>query len=199
MELAPDQKRRLLDAARETICAVLRDPRPPPPPPPCPDPALLRPGGCFVSLHERGTHRLRGCVGRMDATRPLWAAVHHAASGVLEDPRFRHEPVRLNDLSRLEIEISVLSPMRPAETPLDFDPRHEGIYLTHAGRSGCFLPQVARETGWDREQLLGRLCTEKLGVAAGAWRDPDARLLTFTTLVIGPEEFGQCPNIPSHS
>jgi AmmeMemoRadiSam system protein A len=202
MVLSPDQKRLLLDAARETIQRTLREPRPPPPPPPLPrccDPGLLRPGGCFVGLHERGTHRLRGCVGRVESSRPLWSALHYAAGGVLEDPRFRHDPVRRNDLPRLDIEISVLSPMRPAASPLDFDPQLEGVYLIHAGRSGCFLPQVARETGWGREQLLSRLCTEKLGVAAGAWRDPGARLLVFTTLLIGPEEFGQCSNVPDHN
>ena len=63
------------------------------------------------------------------------------------------------------------------------------FYLTMGGRTGCFLPQVARETGWSKEQLLGRLCQEKLGLAAIAWKHPEARLFTFTALIIGPEAF----------
>jgi AmmeMemoRadiSam system protein A len=185
---APAHRRLLLDHARETIRRMLAAGAPAPCAE-CPDPALLAPGGCFVSLHERGTHRLRGCVGRLDATRPLWHGVHHAATNVLADPRFGNDPVRPGELPNLEIEVSVLSPMRPASSPTDFDPRSDGVYLTHAGRSGCFLPQVARETGWDREQLLTRLCVEKMGLPAHAWREAGARLLTFSTEIIGPEPF----------
>jgi AmmeMemoRadiSam system protein A len=185
----------LLEAARETIRRHLggranaggADARLEPLP--CPDPDLMTPGGCFVSLHELRTHRLRGCVGRMDASQPLWLSVCNSAVGVLDDPRFHEEPVRLAELPTLEIEISVLSPMRPAPTPLDFDPQEQGIYLIHGKRSGCFLPQVARETGWNREQLLTRLCVEKMGLSPDAWREPVARLMVFSTVVIGPEPF----------
>src|SRR5947199_283867 len=54
-------------------------------------------------------------------------------------------------------------------------------------QAGCFLPQVARETGWGREQLLERLCVEKMGLPAASWRSPHAKLQTFTTIIIGPE------------
>src|SRR5688572_23376033 len=153
MVLSPDQRRLLLDAARETIRHALRADRsatasapPAPAPLPCPDdPALREPAGCFVSLHEFRTHRLRGCVGRIEGVQPLWNAVQRAAAGVLADPRFVDDPVRLAELPNLEIEISVLSPMRPAASPLDFDLDTHGIYLTHGARSGCFLPQVARD------------------------------------------------------
>lgn len=158
-------------------------------PPPCPVFELLSPGGCFVSLHELRTHRLRGCVGRIDASRPLWNCVHHSAIGVLRDPRFSDDVVCENELPNLEIEISVLSPMRPAPTPLDFDPLSEGICLTHRDRSGCFLPQVARETGWTKEQLLSRLCSEKLELSPLAWTESGARLLVFSTQILGPEPF----------
>ncbi len=72
---------------------------------------------------------------------------------------------------------------------MDFEPLLDGIYLTIAGRSGCFLPQVARETGWSRERLLSQLCTEKLGIAAELWKSPEARLQTFSTQMIGPVPF----------
>lgn len=111
------------------------------------------------------------------------------ASAVLEDPRFLTDPVRLEELPLLDIELSILSPLRPAEHPLDFEPLLDGIYLTFGDRSGCFLPQVARETGWSKQQLLDRLCTEKLGLSPLAWKHPASRLYRFTALLIGPERF----------
>ena len=106
-------------------------------------------------------------------------------------------PVRINELPHLELEITVIFPMQQASSPLDFDLLDDGIYLIAAGRSGCFLPQVARETGWTREQLLDRLCTEKLGCPATTWRQPDARLMKFKTLIIGPEPFDSTTAAPS--
>ena len=156
--------------------------------PPFDEAALHQPAGCFVSLHTlRG--RLRGCVGRIDATRPLSEAIEAASGQVLHDPRFADAPVRAEELAWLEIEVSVLSPPRPAPHPLAFEPLSEGIYLTIGRHSGCFLPQVARETGWTREQLLDRLCTEKMDLAATAWREPGAQLHVFSVDVIGPEPF----------
>jgi AmmeMemoRadiSam system protein A len=186
--IAPDHKRLLLDLARSMIRLTLTEGRPADVPE-CPAPALLSPAGSFASLHELLTHRLRGCVGRMDASQPLWQCVHHSAIGVLGDPRFHDDAVRLEELPSLEIEISVLSPMRQVPTPLDFNLETEGVYLIHHGRSGCFLPQVARETGWTREQLLSRLCIEKLGLPPAAWAEPGARLMVFSTEIIGPEPF----------
>ena len=103
---------------------------------------------------------------------------------VLGDPRFTARPVLFEELAMLSIEISVLSPLRPAAHALDFDLQHDGIYLACGGRSGVFLPQVARETGWSKEQLLDRLCTEKMGFPPKMWQHPAARLQTFTTTVL---------------
>lgn len=153
------------------------------------DPALRQPAGCFVSLHRLDNHRLRGCVGRLEAEVPLWETVAQTAANVLRDPRFDDEPVTLAELPKLELELSILSPLKPAAHPMDFDPQKQGIFLSCCGRTGCFLPQVARETGWGREQLLGRLCTEKMGLPATFWMQAGATLMTFTTLIIGPEPF----------
>jgi len=182
-----DIRKSLLDLARGAIRESLGGCAESEVPPEAP--ALQQPAGCFVSLHDLQTHALRGCVGRLDAQQALWLAVRDSARSVLTDPRFTDRPVTLQELPRLEIEISVLSPLRAVGHPLDFDLVEHGIYLTMGGRTGCFLPQVARETGWSKEQLLSRLCTEKLGLAAVAWKHPDARLLTFTALIVGPEAF----------
>lgn len=188
MHLSTDHQRLLLDVARDTIRCALRAidgamvllPR---------HATLQQPAGCFVSLHESGTHRLRGCVGRLDAKTALGETVAAMSRAVLTDPRFATDPVTPAEFATLDIELSILSPLIPAQGPHDFEPLDDGIYLTHGECSGCFLPQVARETGWSKEQLLNRLCTEKMGLPAIAWRHPAARLYRFTTLQIGPEPF----------
>jgi len=188
MVLSDSLQRFLLDTARATIRRTLQGLPPPDRPDPM-DPDLRKPAGCFVTLHDAATHRLRGCIGRLDASEPLYDAVVDSARRVLADPRFAMNPVTLAELPRLDIELSILSPLRPAAHPLDFDLLNDGIYLTFGQRGGCFLPQVARETGWTKEQLLSRLCTEKMGLGPLTWKNPHAKLQKFTALVIGPEPF----------
>jgi len=190
MSYTADQRRALLNVAREAIRGGLAgQPAPAPSLEQVSDAALREPAGCFCSLHEIDSHRLRGCVGRLEARDPVIVAVHDAALSVLDDPRFDDLRLRADELNRIELELTILSPLRDATHVLDFDPAAHGIYLTLGGRGGCFLPQVARETGWSREQLLDRLCAEKLGLPARAWRDPGARLHVFDAEIVGPEPF----------
>lgn len=195
IELTAEHRRLLLEIARQTIRDKLSRAAERALPQGADDPALRQPAGCFVTLHERGTHRLRGCVGRLDTQLELVAAVQQAAESVLEDPRFYDERVQLHELAALEIELSIILPLRPAANPLDFDPLNEGIYLTVNERGGCFLPQVAQETGWGREQLLDRLISEKLGLPADAWKQPSAKLMKFSTITVGPEPFDEISHV----
>jgi AmmeMemoRadiSam system protein A len=186
MTLSGPERSHILDLARAHIRRALRlDTFVPE----FPDEVLRQPAGCFVSLHTLHGRRLRGCVGRIDASQPLGEALHAAALSVLRDPRFAREPIFAEELAWLEIEVSVLSAPQPANHPLEFEPLNHGIYLTFGERTGCFLPQVARETGWTKEQLLDRLCLEKLGLAADTWRHESAKLHVFSVIVVGPEEF----------
>src|SRR5688572_9028617 len=193
MSYTADQRHALLNVARAAIRAALGGTGGAPPAPPAMagshPPELRALAGCFCSLHEIDSRRLRGCVGRLEARDPVLLAVHDAALSVLADPRFGDLRVRVDELHVLELELTILSPLRDAGHPLDFDPQLHGICLSVAGRSGCFLPQVARETGWGREQLLERLCTEKLDLPAHAWRHPAAKLQVFDAIIIGPEPF----------
>ncbi|MBC8106700.1 MAG: AmmeMemoRadiSam system protein A [Anaerolineae bacterium] len=193
MHLSDRQRARLLDIARRTIHHLLTCDGEQPAPnfsvDSWLDPKLQQPAGCFVSLHDVGSQRLRGCVGCLDAKLPLAQAVQQGAESVLHDPRFLTHPVRLDELSGLEMEITVLSPLVEADDCLDFDLLEHGIHLTIGEESGCFLPQVARETGWSREQLLERLCVEKLGLPHDAWKQSAAKLERFTTTIIGPQPF----------
>src|SRR5437016_661187 len=102
------------------------------------DPELMQPAGSFVSLHEIATHRLRGCVGRLDAVVPLWECVRHTAAAVLTDPRFVNDPVTAAELERLTLEISVISQLRVCG-PMEFDLLNDGIYVMFRERAGCFL------------------------------------------------------------
>jgi AmmeMemoRadiSam system protein A len=192
MEITPRHQEFLLDAARAAIRSALSGRTQYEVPIPN-DPILTMAAGCFVSLHDSNTHRLRGCVGRMQSNEPLLKTLHETAHSALADPRFAQMPISIADLSWLDLEISILAPLEPAANPLDFDPLNDGIYLIINGQTGTFLPQVARETGWGREQLLSRLCTEKLGLAPEAWRASNARLLKYKTAIIGPVPFTPAP------
>jgi uncharacterized protein len=154
-----------------------------------PNANLARSAGCFVSVHSKNGHALRGCIGRIDTASPLLEAMVPAADQVAGDPRFANNPITAAELPNLTIELTIIGPIRPTPTPLDFEPLTDGLYLTAAGRAGVFLPQVARETGWGREQLLDRLCQEKIGLPPHAWRDPTSKLFVFPTENIGPVDF----------
>jgi AmmeMemoRadiSam system protein A len=190
MEISPEIQAKILEAARTGIREALRG-NTRYTIPAASDPALNAPCGCFVSLHDHATHRLRGCIGRLQTPDPLIKSLHETAHSCTQDPRFVQNPVRAEELPRLDLEVSILSPLVEAANPLDFDPPNDGIYLIVGGRTGTFLPQVARQTGWTREQLLARLCQEKMGLPPNAWQQPDAKLLKYKAIVIGPVPFVQ--------
>jgi AmmeMemoRadiSam system protein A len=192
MDFSTQVQQQILDFAADVIIRRLGgDPRPIPT---LDDPVFAQPAGCFVSLHRQGTHALRGCIGMLDTGRPLRETLVAAAESVIGDARFLTNPVSRGELSELTLELSILGPLEKRNSVLDFEPTRDGIHLTFRGRTGLFLPQVARDTGWSREQLLGRLCTEKLGVAETAWKEPTAELRTFSADVIGPRAIvGQDP------
>ncbi len=168
----------LLDLARETILATIEDrPMAQQTPPPG---ALHEPAGAFVSLHRVG--ELRGCIGTFARDRPLHAVVRDmAGAAAFEDPRF--PPVEASDLALLDIEISILSELRPTG-PESVVPGFHGLSIVLGGRKGVFLPQVATEAGWDRDTLLEQTCL-KAGLPANAWQDPAAEISVFTAEVFG--------------
>jgi AmmeMemoRadiSam system protein A len=116
----------------------------------------------------------------MDFQRPLWQNVAAAAVAAgLDDPRF--EPVRLEELPELRLEISVLDPPVPIERWEDFDVTRHGIIVERDGRRALLLPKVAREFGWSAEQVLQAVC-EKAGLPAELWRDRATRWQVFTAV-----------------
>ncbi len=142
--------------------------------------------GAFVTLWRRG--RLRGCVGRVETPGPLAEVVAKcAAAAALDDPRF--EPVPANEISELEIEISVLSPLLPASLE-QIEPGTHGLVVTRGSRRGILLPQVALEHSWAREKFLEEACV-KAGLERDAWRDPATRIEAFTAEVFSEFGLGQ--------
>ncbi len=130
-------------------------------------PELARPSGAFVTLKKDGM--LRGCIGYIRPRDPLFQAVlKNGGNAAVRDRRF--PPVTPEELEGLEIEVSVLTPPRPIAHYEAFKVGQQGIILTKQGRSAVFLPEVAVEQGWNREQTLTYLA-RKAGLPADAWKD----------------------------
>ncbi len=144
---------------------------------------LERKCGAFVTLKTRG--RLRGCIGQFTSDEPLWKTVQAVAvSSAKEDPRFAGNRLTPDELKELELDISVLSPLRRIEDPLDFELGKHGVYIKRGYHSGCFLPQVAVETGWSKEKFLTQCATGKAGLAPDAWKHPDTEVYIFDAEII---------------
>ncbi|MCC8190066.1 MAG: AmmeMemoRadiSam system protein A [Planctomycetes bacterium] len=142
-------------------------------------PALRERCGCFVTLKLDGN--LRGCLGCFTAETPLYQTVaEYTYLSAREDPRFAGARLTPEDLTGVAIDISVLSPLRPCPDPEAIALGVDGIYVVSGGRTGCFLPQVATETGWTVEEFLGHCCRDKAGLDWDAWRRPDTTVMTFT-------------------
>jgi AmmeMemoRadiSam system protein A len=138
-------------------------------------PKLLRESGVFVTLKKHG--ELRGCVGRLQGQGTLLRLVSAMAfESAFRDARFA--PVRAGELAAIDIEVSVLTNPRRVAAPSDVVVGRDGVVLRVGDRSAVFLPQVAAEQGWNREQMLDNLA-DKAGLPARAWREPNAQLLTF--------------------
>ena len=134
--------------------------------------------GAFVSLHKHG--RLRGCIGHFGEDYPLHEIVARMArAAAFEDPRFM--PVTSDELADIDIEISVLTPMRRIQSIDEFQLHRHGIYIKKGYRSGTFLPQVADEVNWTKEEFLGHCAQDKAGIGWDGWRD--AELYVYEAIV----------------
>ena len=124
--------------------------------------------GAFVTLNDRTTGALRGCIGEILPIRPLVAAVaSRAVDSARRDPRFT--PVSESELGTIRVEISALTPPKPVASWRDIVLGRDGITLEKDGAFAVFLPQVAPEQGWDLETTLSYL-SRKAGLSADAWR-----------------------------
>lgn len=147
-------------------------------------PRLQFPQGVFVTLKKQGA--LRGCIGHLLNDFPVgltagWMAVNAG----LFDSRFPQ--VTATELGGLEIEISVMTPMKAISSPSDIVVGRDGVVIRKNGRSAVFLPQVATEQHWSRQELLDNLCL-KAGLPQDAWKS-GAQFQVFQADVFGEDRF----------
>ncbi len=135
------------------------------------------PAAAFVTLTRHG--ELRGCVGTLDAQRPLYRTIASAAiSAALDDPRFA--PLSAEELPAIRVEISVLGPFAPLLDPDAFRPGIDGVLVESRGHVALLLPEVATATSWGAQEMFAAVC-RKAGLPPDAWRDARTRLSVFTT------------------
>jgi AmmeMemoRadiSam system protein A len=184
LSLSNEEKRILLKLARDTISTRLSGSQPPRPEA---GGVLRELCGAFVTLHKQGS--LRGCIGYVRGVKPLIeTVVEVAASSAFDDPRF--PAVRAAELPELEIEISVLSPLRTISASSEIEVGVHGIMITHGFHSGLLLPQVAGEYGWDRETFLAHTC-RKAGLQQDCWKKRGAKIEIFSALVFSESELAE--------
>ena len=138
-------------------------------------PELTRPRGTFVTL-RRKTGELRGCIGRIESDTPLSTLLPTVTlDAALRDSRF--QPVSADELEQLTVEVSVLTPPQPIQSPQEIVAGRDGVVLRKDDRSGVFLPQVWTESGMTRLEFLRELASQKAGLEPDAWKQ--ASLFTF--------------------
>jgi AmmeMemoRadiSam system protein B/AmmeMemoRadiSam system protein A len=181
--LSAEEKRQLLTIARTTLQDHLSEHQTTLPLLAKLLPALKRQCGAFVTLHKHG--ELRGCIGHFGEDRPLYRVVQEMAiAAATEDYRF--PSVTSSELSEIEIEISVLTPLRKVSSIDEIQMGRHGIYIRKGASGGTFLPQVATETGWSKEEFLGHCAQDKAGIGWDGWKD--AEISVYEAIIFNEKE-----------
>jgi MEMO1 family protein len=132
--------------------------------------------GAFVTIHKKG--QLRGCIGYIEGRGPLHRTIEEMAeAAAFRDPRFT--PVKEKELPELDLEISVLTPLKRISDVNEIQVGKHGIYIKKGWYSGLLLPQVATEYRWDRQTFLEHTC-QKAGLPSNAWKDKDTEIYIFS-------------------
>lgn len=177
--ISDEDKKYLLKLAHDTIAEHIRKGTTPEVDDSDLSTAIKSPCGAFVTLTK--DHKLKGCIGRFDPDEPLWKVVQTMAiSAATKDYRF--SPVLSGEIDQLEIEISVLTPLKRIKSLDEFVLGEQGIYIKKGDLHGTFLPQVATSTGWNKEEFLGHCAKEKVGIGWNGWKT--AKLYTYEALLI---------------
>ena len=183
IELSDEHKKILLKIARDSIIRAVYSR--PPLEYRIDDEVLNKKCGAFVTLHINGN--LRGCIGNIVSETPLWKTVRNmAVESALRDPRFY--PLTPQELDRVDIEISVLSPLKKIEDPEEIEVGKHGLFIRKGFYQGLLLPQVATEYGWDRTQFLEQTCY-KAGLNKNCYRESGTEIYIFSAIVFGEKDF----------
>lgn len=182
-KLTDTDKKILLDIARSTVEDYVNKRSVPKINPKGFSENLLTSTGAFVTLHKHG--KLRGCIGRFEPDLQLYKVVQDMAiSAATRDYRF--SPVKPDELDDIDIEISVLTPLKKIDSADEIVLGKHGIYIKTGYSSGTFLPQVAKQTGWDLEEFLGHCSRDKAGIGWEGWKEAD--LYTYEALIFSEKE-----------
>jgi len=139
--------------------------------------------GAFVTLNKND--HLRGCIGRFMPDEPLYKVVQKmAVAAAIHDTRF--SPVVKDELKSIEIEISVITPLKQIYSIDEFKLGEHGIYIAKGNRNGTYLPKVAESTKWSKEEFLGHCARDKAGIGWNGWKE--ANLYTYEALVFDEKE-----------
>ena len=139
-------------------------------------PILKENRGAFVTIQKKG--QLRGCIGYIEGRGPLYKTIEEMAeAAAFRDPRF--PPVKEKELAELEIEISVLTPLKKITDVNEIEVGKHGIYIKKGWYSGLLLPQVATDYGWDRQTFLEHTC-QKAGLPTNAWKEKNTEIYIFS-------------------
>lgn len=147
-------------------------------------PSVLKvPCGAFVTLHKKD--KLRGCIGHLQSDKPLYQTVQEMAwAAALLDSRF--DAVDPDEMDDLDIEISVLTPLKRIHSIDQFVLGRDGIFMVKDGHRGTLLPQVAEKTHWTKIEFLEECASRKAGIGKNGWRD--AELYTYQAIVFSEQE-----------
>ncbi|MCD4814359.1 AmmeMemoRadiSam system protein B [bacterium] len=177
IQLAQQEKRELLNIARAAITEGLATGNQLMPT--TSQKSLLKRYPVYVTLKRNGM--LQGCVGMTESRLPLYQAVSQmACAAAFEDPRF--QALEVAELPFTDIEISVLSPLEKIADPSEIILGVHGVMVKRGDRTGLFLPQVATDTGWSKEEFLNNLCSQKARLPMDSWRDKRTELFVFRVL-----------------
>lgn len=137
--------------------------------------------GAFVSLHRRGM--LRGCIGCLEGRKPLLSTIEEMArAAAFNDPRF--PPLSAEELKDLDIEISVLTPLKEINDIKEIEIGVHGLFIERQHCCGLLLPQVATEWGWDRIKFLEETC-RKACLPSNSWKEKGTKIYIFSADVFG--------------
>jgi AmmeMemoRadiSam system protein B/AmmeMemoRadiSam system protein A len=174
--LTEGEKKELLELAKDTITGYVTNGKVPELE--INNPKLKAEGAVFVTIKMNGL--LRGCIGHIQPVIPLYQSViRNAVAACSSDPRF--PPMKEEELKHMDVEISILSPLRLLKDVKNIQLGKHGLFIVKGLQSGLLLPQVATELGWNRDTLLEQVCA-KAGLPKDAWKD--AELYAFTAEII---------------
>jgi AmmeMemoRadiSam system protein A len=147
-------------------------------------PLLKEKTGVFVTLKKGG--ELRGCIGTIVGYEPLWEGVcKNVLNAAFNDYRF--PSLKENELKKIELEISVMTPLQKIENYKKIRLGTDGVIIKKYGRQAVFLPQVATETGWGLDMFLGQLCM-KAGLPFDSYKAEGMEFFIFQALVFGEHD-----------